>query len=115
MTACGWGQAANPALDGILAVNEGASPCLAIRVSVLENGKKLQDVSVHPDGRVRPLGPGQPPLHFQKGKTYTLQASCVSGGDTFQNTQFGFQAEGRTLMVVFTKSGFVFRRGGLAY
>ncbi|WP_231557324.1 hypothetical protein [Deinococcus sp. YIM 77859] len=109
--------AASLQLDGLLAVYDSSSPCLSVAVKVYEGGKLTAQVAVLPDGQVKPLGGKDASLpRFQKGRTYNLQATCLSKDSaTFQNSELTFQADGRTVMVAFTKTGFQLRRGGLAY
>lgn len=110
------GGASSFALDGLLAVNDAPSPCRGVRVKVFEGGRLRAEATVLPSGQVNPLGAGAKVApRFQKGRSYNLQATCISDSGTFQNSELTFQAEGRTVMVVFTKTGFQFRRGGLAY
>lgn len=105
-----------PRMDGLLAINDAASPCISVRVQVFEEGQPFAEVAVMPDGKVNPVGQkGIPTPRFAKGKSYKLQATCVSTANVYQNSELSFKAEGRTVMVVFTKSGFQFKRGGLAY
>ncbi len=117
LTVCGSGaSAATYKLDGLLAINDAPSPCLGVRVKVFEGSKLTTEVTLTPDGRVKPVGRTPAPVpQFAKGKTYSLEGSCVSTANTYQNSQLKFTAEGRTVMVVFTKTGFLFKRGGLAY
>ncbi|MFB9994657.1 hypothetical protein ACFFLM_22100 [Deinococcus oregonensis] len=108
--------AATYKMDGLLAINDAPSPCLGVRVKVFENSKLKTEVTVTPDGQVKPVGRTPAPVpQFTKGTTYGLEGTCVSTSNTYQNSQLSFKAEGRTVMVVFTKSGFLFKRGGLAY
>ena len=102
-------------MDGLLAVTDAASPCLGVRVQVFEEGKAITQVTVLPDGRVTVPDKKATLPSFAKGKAYKLQATCVSTKGVYQNSELSFKAEGRTVMVVFTKSGFQFKRGGLAY
>lgn len=79
-------------------------------------GRLRNEVTVLPDGQVNPIGAGSKAApRFQKGRAYNLQATCISASGTFQNSELTFKAEGRTVMVVFTKAGFQFKRGGIAY
>lgn len=109
------GGAASPRLDGLLAVNDAPSPCQGVRVKVFEGGRLRGEVTVLPGGGVNPAGTGKAAPRFEKGRVYNLQATCISASGAFQNSELSFRAEGRTVMVVFTKAGFQFRRGGLAY
>ncbi|WP_264775869.1 hypothetical protein [Deinococcus aetherius] len=110
------GGAATLRLDGLLAVNDAPSPCQGVRVKVFEGGRLRNEVTVLPDGQVNPIGAGSKAApRFQKGRAYNLQATCISASGTFQNSELTFKAEGRTVMVVFTKAGFQFKRGGIAY
>ncbi|UQN08612.1 hypothetical protein [Deinococcus sp. QL22] len=103
-------------LDGLLAINDAPSPCLGVRVKVFEGSKLKTEVILTPDGKVKPVGRTPAPApQFMKGKTYSLEGTCVSTSNTYQHSQLKFTAEGRTVMVVFTKMGFLFKRGGLAY
>jgi hypothetical protein len=114
-----WGSvslAATYKMDGLLAINDAPSPCLGVRVKVFENSKLKTEVTVTPDGQVKPVGRTAAPVpQFAKGTAYNLEGTCVSTSNTYQNSQLSFKAEGRTVMVVFTKTGFLFKRGGLAY
>lgn len=105
-----------PALDGLLAINDAPSPCRGVRVRVFEEGRLRAEATVLPSGQVNPIGAGQKVApRFEKGRAYNLQATCISASGAFQNSELTFKAEGRTVMVVFTKTGFQFKRGGLAY
>lgn len=116
VVACGAASASTLRLDGLLAVNDAPSPCLSVRVKVYEGGRARGEAAVFPDGRVTPLGAkGAAAPIFKKGQSYNLQATCVSTVGAFQNSELNFKAEGRTVMVAFTKTGFQFRRGGVAY
>lgn len=114
-----WGPMASAStykMDGLLAINDAPSPCLGVRVKVYENSKLKTEVTVTPDGLVKPVGRTSAPVpQFAKGTAYSLEGTCVSTSNTYQNSQLSFKAEGRTVMVVFTKTGFLFKRGGLAY
>ena len=111
----GAAAAATLRLDGLLAVIDAPSPCLSVRVKVFENTRSRGEVAVFPDGKVTPIGGKGAAPSFQKGRSYNLQATCVSTSGVFQNSELNFRAEGRTVMVVFTRNGFQFKRGGLAY
>lgn len=111
----GGGGAASFSLDGLLAINDAPSPCRGVRVRVFEEGRLSTEVTVLPSGKVNPVGSRSKAPRFRKGRAYNLQATCVSESGTFQNSELNFRAEGRTVMVVFTKTGFQFKRGGLAY
>ncbi len=104
-------------LDGLLAVYDSPSPCLSVAVKVYEGSQLKAQVAVLPNGQVKPVGGANAPLpRFEKGHTYNLQATCLAKDNaTFQNSELTFQADGHTVMLAFTKSGFQFRRGGLAY
>lgn len=111
-----FGAASTYKMDGLLAINDAPSPCLGVRVKVFENSKLKTEVTVTPDGQVKPVSRTATLIpQFVKGTTYGLEGSCVSTSNTYQNSQLNFKAEGRTVMVVFTKTGFLFKRGGLAY
>jgi|UPI00058E7D28 hypothetical protein len=110
------GLASTYRMDGLLAINDAPSPCLGVRVKVFENSKLKMEVTVTPDGKVKPVGRTAASVpQFAKGTTYGLEGTCVSTSNIYQNSQLNFKAEGRTVMVVFTKTGFLFKRGGLAY
>lgn len=114
--ALGSAGGAAPSLDGLLAINDAPSPCRGVRVRVFEGGRLRAEATVLPSGQVNPTGAGNKVVpRFEKGRAYNLQATCISEAGTFQNSELTFKAEGRTVMVVFTKTGFQFRRGGLAY
>ncbi|WP_245872879.1 hypothetical protein [Deinococcus planocerae] len=113
--ASGWVGATPLRLDGLLAVNDAPSPCQGVRVRVFEGSRLRSEATVLPSGEVKPVGAAAKAPRFEKGRAYNLQATCVSASGTFQNSELSFRAEGRTVMVVFTKAGFQFRRGGLGY
>ncbi|WP_246580735.1 hypothetical protein [Deinococcus aestuarii] len=116
LAALGTGGATSPRLDGLLAVNDAPSPCQGVRVKVFEGGRLTGEVTVLPGGQVNPAGTAKKAApRFEKGRAYNLQATCISVSGAFQNSELSFKAEGRTVMVVFIKTGFQFRRGGLAY
>ena len=110
----GFSSAAEVKLDGLLAVIDAPSPCVTVQVQIFESDILKTVVALTPTGQVTPLGKTTPTPRFVKGKTYRLQAACVSTKGIFQNTGLSFKADGRTVMVVFTKAGFVIKRGGLA-
>ena len=99
-------------LDTLL-VSGAPSPCLAIRVNVLQEGKSLSQLNLGPTGTLK-VQKGEL-VHFVKGQTYLLQASCISGSTFTQNTGLSFLADGRTIIVQFADSGFQIKRGGVAY
>lgn len=99
-------------LDTLL-VSGGTSPCLAVRVNILQNGTSLSELNLNPKGTLT-LQKGEL-VHFKKGQTYLLQASCISGGAFTQNTGLTFLANGRTIIVQFAANGYQIKRGGLAY
>lgn len=111
----GFSSAAAVKLDGLLAVIDAASPCITVQVQVFETGILKTFVALTPTGQVKPLGKLTPVPRFVKGKDYRLEAVCMSTTGIFQNTGLNFKADGRTVMIVFTKVGFVIKRGGLAY
>ncbi|WP_245808362.1 hypothetical protein [Deinococcus hopiensis] len=111
----GLSSAAEVKLDGLLAVIDAPSPCITVQVQVYESGVLKTVVALTPTGQVNPLGKKTPIPHFLKGKDYRIRGACVSTSGIFQNTELSFKADGRTVMVVFTKSGFQLKRGGLAY
>lgn len=111
----GFSDASEVKLDGLLAVIDAPSPCITVQVQVFESDVLKTMVALTPTGQVKPLGKATPIPRFIKGKTYRLQAACVSTKGVFQNTGLNFKADGRTVMVVFTKTGFLVKRGGLAY
>jgi len=96
-----------------LIVAGGPSPCLAVRVNILQSGKSLSQLNLRPNGTLS-IQKGAA-VHFQKGSTYRLQASCISGGSFNLNTGLDFTANGRTVIVQFAQNGFQIKRGGLAY
>ncbi|MEF2276965.1 hypothetical protein V3W47_01560 [Deinococcus sp. YIM 134068] len=109
-------DASSFALDGLLAINDAPSPCRGVRVQVFEGGRLSTEAVVLPSGEVKATSKGNKTLpRFVKGRAYNLHATCVSESGTFQNSELNFKAEGRTVMVVFTKTGFQFKRGGVAY
>ncbi|GBF05702.1 hypothetical protein DAERI_050211 [Deinococcus aerius] len=113
---CGAAAAGNTfQLDGLLAVYDSPSPCLSVAVRVYEGSQLKSQVAVLPTGKVSPVGKSAPLPRFEKGRTYNLQATCLGKDKTFQNSELTFKADGHTVMVAFTKAGFQFRRGGLAY
>ncbi|ULH17036.1 hypothetical protein MF271_17070 (plasmid) [Deinococcus sp. KNUC1210] len=99
-------------LDTLL-VSGGTSPCLAVRVNILQNGVSLSQLNLRPNGTLNVQKGAL--VHFQKGQTYLLQATCISGGSFTQNSGLTFLANGRTIIVQFTPAGFQVKRGGLAY
>ncbi len=99
-------------LDTLL-VSGGPSPCLAVRVNILQDGKSLSQLNLNPKGTLT-VQKGEL-VHFKKGQSYLLQASCISGGSFTQNTGLTFLANGRTIIVQFAANGFQIKRGGLAY
>ena len=99
-------------LDTLL-VSGGPSPCLAVRVNILQNGKSLSELNLGPTGTLKVQKGAL--VHFAKGQTYLLQASCISGSTFVQNTGLTFQADGRTIIVQFADNGFQIKRGGVAY
>ncbi|UQN08397.1 hypothetical protein [Deinococcus sp. QL22] len=111
----GLSSAAEVKLDGLLAVIDAPSPCVTVQVQIFESEILKTMVALTPTGEVKPLGKTTPIPRFVKGMNYRLQAVCVSTKGIFQNTGLSFKADGRTVMVVFTKAGFVIKRGGLAY
>lgn len=99
-----------------MAVLDVPSPCVSVRVKIMEEGQPRAEVAVMPSGKINLMNGSSASLpSFVKGKTYKLQATCISTARVFQNTELNFKADGRTVMVVFTKSGFQFRRGSVAY
>ncbi|WP_407570795.1 hypothetical protein [Deinococcus altitudinis] len=99
-------------LDTLL-VSGAPSPCLAIRVNVMQDGKSLSELNLGPTGTLK-VQKGNL-VHFVKGQTYLLQASCISGSTFIQNTGLTFLADGRTIIVQFADNGFQIKRGGVAY
>ncbi|MGY2893163.1 hypothetical protein [Deinococcus sp. UYEF24] len=99
-------------LDTLL-VSGAPSPCLAIRVNVIQDGKSLSELNLAPTGTLK-VQKGNL-VHFVKGQTYLLQASCISGSTFIQNTGLTFLADGRTIIVQFADNGFQIKRGGVAY
>ncbi|AWN24507.1 hypothetical protein DKM44_05835 [Deinococcus irradiatisoli] len=100
-----------------MAVIDAPSPCVTVQVQVFENDILKTVVALTPTGQVNSLGKDKksPIPHFTKGKNYRIRGACVSAKGLFQNTALNFTADGRTVMVVFTESGFRLQRGGLAY
>ncbi len=99
-------------LDTLL-VSGAASPCLAIRVNVIQDGKSLSELNLGPTGTLK-VQKGTL-VHFAKGQTYLLQATCISGTTFAQHTGLTFLADGRTIIVQFADNGFQIKRGGVAY
>ena len=105
-------QATEVKLDTLL-VSGAPSPCLAVRVNVIQNGKSLSQLNLGPTGTLK-VQRGEL-VHFAKGRTYLLQATCISGTTFVQNTGLSFMADGRTVIVQFADNGFQIKRGGVAY
>ena len=105
-------QASEVKLDTLL-VSGAPSPCLAVRVNVLQRGKSLSQLNLGPTGTLK-VQRGEL-VHFAKGQTYLLQATCISGTTFVQNTGLSFLADGRTVIVQFADNGFQIKRGGVAY
>ncbi len=96
-----------------LMVSGAASPCLAIRVNIIQDNKSLSELNLGPTGTVK-VQKGRV-VHFEKGKSYLLQATCISGSSYTQSTGLTFTADGRTVIVQFAENGFQIKRGGVAY
>ena len=99
-------------LDTLL-VSGAPSPCMAVRVNVIQDGRSLSELNLGPKGTLK-VQRGTL-VHFVKGQTYLLQASCISGTTFVQNTGLSFLADGRTIIVQFADNGFQIKRGGVAY
>lgn len=99
-------------LDTLL-VGGAPSPCLAIHVNILQDGKSLSQLNLGPTG-VMKVQKGET-VHFQKGETYLIQATCISGSTFTQATGLNFTADGRTIIIQFADTGFQIKRGGVAY
>ena len=96
-----------------LMVSGAPSPCLAVRVNVIQGGKSLSQLNLGPTGTLK-VQKGEL-VHFVKGQTYLIQATCISGTTFVQNTGLSFLADGRTVIVQFADTGFQIKRGGVAY
>ncbi|WP_425147621.1 hypothetical protein [Deinococcus sp.] len=96
-----------------LLVSGGPSPCLAVRVNILQSGRSLSKLNLGPTGTLK-VQEGEL-VHFKKGQEYLLQANCISGSGFVQQTGLTFLADGRTIIVQFADSGFLIKRGGVAY
>lgn len=106
------GLAGEVKLDTLM-VSGAPSPCLAVRINILQAGKSLSQLNLGPTGTSK-LQAGKI-VHFQKGQTYLLQATCISSSGTHQNAGLSFLADGRTVIVQFGDTGFQIKRGGVAY
>jgi len=106
------GLAGEIKLDTLL-VSGAPSPCLAVRVNILQAGKSLSQLNLGPTGTMK-VQAGQL-VHFRKGQNYLLQATCISSSGTHQNAGLTFLADGRTIIVQFSDTGFQIKRGGVAY
>lgn len=104
--------AGNSTHDTLL-VAGGPSPCLAVRVNVIYDSKRLAELNLGAAGTLK-VQKGAP-VHFEKGKNYLLQATCISTSAFTQSTGLTFVADGRTVTVQFAENGFQFRRGSVAY
>jgi hypothetical protein len=105
-------QATEVKLDTLM-VGGAPSPCLAIHANILQGGKSLSQLNLGPTGIIK-VQKGET-VHFEKGKSYLIQATCISGTTFIQNTGLNFQADGRTIIIQFTDQGFQIKRGGVAY
>jgi len=105
-------QATEIKLDTLM-VSGAPSPCLAVRVNVMKEGRSLSELNLTPDGGLK-VQKGEN-VHFAKGETYMLQASCISGSTFSQQSGLKFTADGRTIIVQFADTGFQIKRGGVAY
>lgn len=105
-------QATEVKLDTLL-VSGAPSPCLAVRVNILQDGKSLSELNLTPDGALKVQHGAL--VHFAKGSTYLLQATCISGTSFTQSAGLTFVADGRTIIVQFADNGFQIKRGGVAY
>jgi hypothetical protein len=112
ITAVPAGLAGEIKLDTLI-VSGAPSPCLAVRVNILQGGKSLSQLNLGPTGTLK-VQAGTV-VHFQKEQTYLLQASCISSSGGHQNAGLSFLADGRTVIVQFVDTGFQIKRGGVAY
>jgi hypothetical protein len=112
ITAAPTGLAGEIKLDTLM-VSGAPSPCLAVRVNILQAGKSLSQLNLGPTGTSK-VQAGTV-VHFQKGQTYLLQATCISSSGAHQNSGLSFLADGRTVIVQFVDTGFQIKRGGVAY
>ena len=113
LVACTCMAAAGEVKLDTLMVSGAASPCLAIRVNIIQDNKSLSELNLGPTGTMK-VQKGSV-VHFAKGKTYLLQATCISGSNFTQSTGLTFTADGRTVIVQFADNGFQIKRGGVAY
>lgn len=89
------------------------SPCLAVRVNILQGSRSLAEVNVLRSGWVK-ITRGHT-VHLQKSQMYQLIGSCISGGGFTLSTGLAFVADGRTVKVEFGESGFQIVRGKKPY
>ncbi|GGQ94561.1 hypothetical protein GCM10008957_03400 [Deinococcus ruber] len=116
MALCGVIQGAAHASEIVmdtLLVSGGPSPCLAVRVNIIQDGKSLSELNLGPTGTLK-VQKGTL-VHFKKGQEYLVQASCISGSGFVQQSGLKFVADGRTIIVQFADNGFQIKRGGVAY
>ncbi|MFC4452811.1 hypothetical protein [Deinococcus sonorensis] len=108
----GVAQAGSMSMDTLL-VSGAPSPCLAVKVMISQGGKSLSELYLTPDGKSKIQKGAE--VHFKKGTSYRLQATCVSASTFSQNSGLNFTADGRTIQVQFSDNGFAIKRGGVAY
>ncbi|MFC4639940.1 hypothetical protein [Deinococcus hohokamensis] len=111
----GSAQAASIQLDQLMIMMDEETPCQGVAVRFAEGQRSLGDFTVLTGGLIKPRGSAKTFPRFEKGKTYRVEASCITTKSVPLNSSITFKADGRTVMLVFKKMGFMFKRGGLAY
>lgn len=111
----GSAQAASVQLDQLMIMIDEETPCQGVAVRFTEGNRGLGDFTVLTGGLIKPRGSATTFPAFAKGKTYRVEASCITTKAVRLNSSITFKADGRTVMLVFKKMGFMFKRGGLAY
>ncbi|ACO45059.1 hypothetical protein DEDE109153_13285 [Deinococcus deserti] len=102
-------------LNQLMIMMDEPTPCQGVAVRFVEGSKNLGEFTVLTNGVIKPRGPVKTFPPFEKGKNYHVEASCISTTSGPLNSSITFKADGRTVMLVFKKMGFMFKRGGLAY
>ena len=102
-------------LNQLMIMMDEPTPCQGVAVRFVEGIKPIGEFTVLTNGVIKPRGKVRTFPAFEKGKTYQVDASCISTKSGPLNSSITFKADGRTVILVFKKMGFMFKRGGLAY